>query len=297
MNKYNNIKLVGFVGSAGCGKDTLGDMLVEEGWNKIAFADSLKEMCIEFLGLSHDDVYTQEGKMKHNDFWGMTNREILQKVGTDAFRNGFHKDTWVKIMELKLKKALSENKKIVVTDIRFDNEAALIEKLGGVVFKIVRPNLVSNLSSSEQQHVSEQGISDCYIARVINNVRDLSYLKMSFDNHIYSIENNHNHIAQKCYNIVNDKKADDDLGSTIILCFKKYLINEINAILPLSDKHNFRMEWNHLKNYICFMITDNSKIIFKGISRDKDKTNYELSFDINDDDKWQELNKWINLNK
>lgn len=177
MNTYENIKLIGLVGAAGSGKDTVADLLKDYGWEKFAFAKALKDMCIEFLDLSYDDAYTQEGKMKFNDFWGMTNREILQKVGTDAFRNGFHPDTWVKIAELQIQKLLNEGKKIIVTDCRFDNEAELIEKLGGIVMKVERKNYENNLSSSEKIHASEKGVDNKYITNVINNNSSIEALK------------------------------------------------------------------------------------------------------------------------
>ena len=177
MNTYEKIKLIGLVGAAGSGKDTVADSLKDYGWEKFAFAKTLKDMCIEFLGLSYDDAYTQEGKMKFNEFWGMTNREILQKVGTDAFRNGFHKDTWVKIAELKIQNLLNEGKKIIVTDCRFDNEAELIEKLGGIVMKVQRNNYDTNLTSSEMTHASEKGVDNKYITNVINNNSSIEALK------------------------------------------------------------------------------------------------------------------------
>ena len=100
------INLVGLTGLAGCGKDTLAEMVSNKGWVRVAYADALKDMCIDYLGLSKEDVYTQEGKVKYNEFWGMTNREILQKVGTDAMRTGFHSDVWIKIAQLKIQKLL-----------------------------------------------------------------------------------------------------------------------------------------------------------------------------------------------
>ena len=151
--------LIGLTGFAGSGKDTLYEMIKSDGWERFAYADALKNICIDYLGLSYEDVYTQEGKVKYNEFWGMTNREILQKVGTEAFRNGFHKDTWIKIAEIKLNSFLKSGKNVIVTDVRFDNEAILIKKLGGKVFNIVR-EVETNLTAKELIHASESGISD-----------------------------------------------------------------------------------------------------------------------------------------
>ena len=49
----------------------------------------------------------------------MTNREIMQKVGTDAMRKGFCFDVWVKVTENILLKYPNQN--FIIPDIRFDN--------------------------------------------------------------------------------------------------------------------------------------------------------------------------------
>jgi hypothetical protein len=108
-------------------------MLVEHNTRgaTLAFADKLKEVCMDLFGLTHDDCYTEEGKAKVTDlpvykcpacssiecflvapsqvlckgctavgdpksfasFW--TNRMILQFVGTEGIRR-VDKDAWVK---------------------------------------------------------------------------------------------------------------------------------------------------------------------------------------------------------
>lgn len=175
-----NISLVGLTGLAGCGKDTLASLVEVDGWTKVAFADALKDICIKYLGLSYDDAYTQEGKMRFNEFWGMTNREILQRVGTDALRNGFNKDVWVKILELKVKQMLSDGKKVIIADCRFDNEAEMVLRLGGIMLEIKR-NVESNLSSQEQKHASERGIDVKYIMGVLENDDTVQHLKDAFE--------------------------------------------------------------------------------------------------------------------
>ncbi len=165
----NEIRLVGLVGMAGSGKDTLADSLAPDGWVKVAFADALKEICINYLGCTHDDLYTQEGKMRFNKLWGRTNRAILQQVGTEAMRDGFDKNVWVKILGLRVKKLLDEGRKVIVTDCRFDNEAQSVIDMGGVVVKIVRDSQGENLSSAEQSHSSEKTLSQNLISCVIDN--------------------------------------------------------------------------------------------------------------------------------
>lgn len=179
-NSGMELKLVGLVGKAGSGKDTLADELAVDGWEKVAFADSLKHLCIDYLGLSYDDAYTQEGKMRFNETWGMTNREILQRVGTEAMRNGFDKDVWVKIALLKIRRMLADGKKVILTDCRFDNEAQMIRDLGGIVVEVVRDSQSQNLSASEQRHASEQPVDRKYVAFTVDNNGEKSELRGKF---------------------------------------------------------------------------------------------------------------------
>ena len=38
---------------------------------------------------------SQSGKATYLEDWGMTVREFQQRLGTDAVRDGLHKDSWV----------------------------------------------------------------------------------------------------------------------------------------------------------------------------------------------------------
>jgi hypothetical protein len=296
MNTYENIKLIGLVGTAGSGKDTVADSLKDYGWKKFAFAKALKDMCIEFLGLSYDDAYTQEGKMKFNDFWGMTNREILQKVGTDAFRNGFHPDTWVKIAELQIQKLLNEGKKIIVTDCRFDNEAALIEKLGGIVMKVERTGYENNLTSSEKTHASEKGVDGQYIARTILNDRDIAMLKREAYEKIRSFETAQSYIIES---IKNSNKFDKNIGEAFIFMTKKFWDCEVNCLFPRDDNKNIRIEWINSKIYNCSLVTNGleNEIAFNVYDKNnkliKEKS---FSYDWQDEEAWKKVNDFINKN-
>lgn len=172
------MNVIGLTGKAGSGKDTVASFLKQDGWVCIAFADALKHICIDYLGLTENDVYTQQGKEQYNDFWKMTNREILQKFGTDALRNHFSKEIWTKIAEIKIKSLLQQGKRVVITDVRFDNEAEFVRQFGGQVFEVRRTNSNSTLSQSEQQHESEQGVNANLVDRIIDNSGTLDDLRL-----------------------------------------------------------------------------------------------------------------------
>jgi hypothetical protein len=174
------MRLIGLMGKSKSGKDTVGQMLVEVGGTGVAlaFADKLKEICMDLFGLSRDDVYTEEGKNKKTDltvyqcpacqsidchlvastqvlckgctavgepkafasFW--TNRMILQFLGTEGVRR-IDKDAWVKHALRRAAKMLDDPKRpkqfVVITDCRFKSEMVAIKNAGGEVWRVRRP--------------------------------------------------------------------------------------------------------------------------------------------------------------
>lgn len=173
---------VGFTGKMMSGKDTCACYLTNVilKWkgpnyiiNKFAFADSLKDICMNYLGLSRHECYDQEGKEAFNEFWGMTNREILQRVGTEAMRNGFHPDVWAKITELKIKESVDNGEFFIVTDVRFPNEAETIRKHGGIIVEVIRPGIGFN---GIESHASEQRLDGKLVDRQVVNNGDLDNL-------------------------------------------------------------------------------------------------------------------------
>lgn len=149
-------KIFGICGKIGSGKSTVSNILSRSyGAEIISFADPLKNICAE-LGYNlevlkaetnHNRVLRET--IKHPT-WGLTGREILQKVGTDLFRDNFDKETWIKLAEHKILN--SSAKIIVIPDCRFKNEFDLIKKYNGSILHVLRKN---NPSSSDSTHVSE----------------------------------------------------------------------------------------------------------------------------------------------
>lgn len=169
--------LIGITGKARSGKDTLANFIADKHSNVYLthWADSLKDMLIGFFGCSYEDVYTGAGKARHNEFWGMTNRELLQTIGTDALRNGFRNDVWIKIMDLKLDKNQDKDI-IIIPDTRFNNEAEYIRDKGGIVIEVVRGKN-GELSNKELEHSSEKGIDKTLISYIVYNNEGLDNLK------------------------------------------------------------------------------------------------------------------------
>lgn len=164
------MSLIGIVGQAGHGKDTIGDILHSKyKFVKCALADPLKEgICKTVFGFTDEQLYTQLGKEKIDDFWYVSPREVMQFVGTDLFREQMgkllpvaEKEFWLEVFRKKrndLIKKLGYVPNMVVTDIRFKNEAEFIQRHGGIIWKVQRDvgSHVQFLSDPTRSHISEQ---------------------------------------------------------------------------------------------------------------------------------------------
>ena len=283
MNSYNDVRLIGLVGKAGSGKDTLADEIAADGWEKVAFADSLKRMCIDYLGLSHDDAYTQEGKMRMNPHWGMTNRTILQKVGTDAMRNGFDKDVWVKILQIRIRRMLDEGRKVVITDCRFDNEAQMVEDMGGLVVEVVRNSQSRNLSSVEQQHASEEPVSRRYVAFTVDNNGEVSRLRSLFAVELGLFCSRHPVVSHLVGLAVERGLVEDSSASKWWLDNWKFLSIEPDASFIMGN--GIVLEWTGGGEYPhCSIVLGKDGIMFE-VHSEKDVQRTE--FPLGDDEGWR----------
>lgn len=157
--------LIGITGKKYSGKDTAGNHLIKNyKFTRYALADPLKKAVKEIFMLSDDQVW---GHLKEaiDKRYGVTPRKLLQIIGTELFRNdifsylpGSFKIPYGKIWINRFKLWYEKNKKywkmtdytgvgkyfernVVVTDVRFLDEAEVIKKLGGIVIKIERPIL------------------------------------------------------------------------------------------------------------------------------------------------------------
>lgn len=103
-------------------------------------------------------------------------RRIYQVFGTDVVRANVKDSFWTDIVKNQILR--SDADVVFVTDVRFDNECEMLEDLdeSGIqswIFKVERPNLTTKVTS----HVSEKGISDCYVYANLVNDKGLEEFK------------------------------------------------------------------------------------------------------------------------
>lgn len=162
FNNNEKLILIGFSGLKQSGKTTAANLLnIETEFLKLSFAEPVKKIA-SLMGWN--------GQKDENG------RKILQILGTDIGRNLINKNIWINHMEEilnKLRNFSYGTLKIVIDDVRFDNEVEWINNHGGKVINIIRPG---NIDLTET-HSSEQGISPEKVFRLVINDTTLDQFK------------------------------------------------------------------------------------------------------------------------
>lgn len=145
-------EIIGLMGYARSGKDTVGRILVEEhGFTRISFADPLRAIALAinpFIGFTNPQTHQPEGIRLESLVsligWDKAKvgypevRRLLQAIGTEAGRNILGATVWVDLLEKKIKEKKAN---YVITDVRFQNEVNVVRGLGGKLWWINRPGV------------------------------------------------------------------------------------------------------------------------------------------------------------
>jgi len=171
-------KLVGLTGYAGSGKDTFAKSLrLRGGYERVGFADAVKEMALVLdpyilaptpsptRGYDFELLSVVVRRLGWDDAKKIPDvRSYLQKLGTEAVRNIVNKDAWVWAAQGKIWPLITEGTNVVVTDVRFQNEADLIRSWGGKVFRVTRPGF-----EPVNNHISDTGVDTIAVDGVVSN--------------------------------------------------------------------------------------------------------------------------------
>jgi hypothetical protein len=166
------MEVIGFTAKVGGGKDTAGMLvtqaLEEKGYRvtKLSFAKYLKDICTMMFGwdrirLEHDFDYKEGNTLDDGspdpacESLGMTRRVIMQKIGTEAMRDGLHYDIWIIALKLAIQRGeYNDYDYGLLTDCRFINELQFVRDLDGTLIQVIRKGEQSTLTE-ETQHQSE----------------------------------------------------------------------------------------------------------------------------------------------
>lgn len=157
--------IIGLHGHARAGKSTIGKYLTDKhGFVNTSFAAPLKKAVSCIFNLS-DTEMKEENKEKIIHRWGLSFRNMCQLVGTEVGRR-ISKDIWIKnaqffIEDIENRKKEKELKNfikdgVVVTDVRFKNEADFIRQKNGLVIHVKKSNATGEVGI--KGHESESGI-------------------------------------------------------------------------------------------------------------------------------------------
>jgi len=133
------LQLIGLTGYGGAGKDTVADALEPHGWQRYALAGPLKAALTEMLDLPPEAFTDRQIKESVVAGIGASPRYLAQTLGTEWGRRQVAADLWVRVMRRKLLPVLARGGRVVVTDVRFDNEARAIHSMGGRMLRVRRP--------------------------------------------------------------------------------------------------------------------------------------------------------------
>lgn len=182
-------KIIGVSGRIGNGKDTVAEYLQSAyGFKNVKFARKLKDSVyilnpyVRVTGLSVlarlgfenttfvrfqdliDCVGEEDAKLEEEV------RRLYQVFGTDVGRVQYGEDFWVEQMEL------PNDSNVVISDLRFDNEAEFVKSKGGSIWNVTRD------TESTSNHVSETGLCSEYIDVELDNNSTIEDLYTKIDN-------------------------------------------------------------------------------------------------------------------
>lgn len=161
------MQIIGIAGRAGSGKSEVAEYvrgkIGPDLW-RVAFADELKRLARR--GFGWDGIKDAKG------------RRLLQVLGTDCGR-AYNPQIWIQKWRDRVEMVTEWGATVIMADdVRFENEAAEIHRMGGVVVRVVRPELDG---TKPDGHISEWPIPEFCIDYTILNDGNLEQLRGQVD--------------------------------------------------------------------------------------------------------------------
>ena len=166
------LRLIGLVGYAGTGKDTVRQLLeMEHGFVGLAFADPIRSMLRTLYQQSGiDEKYIDERDCKEAPIEDLatqqpvTYRQMAQTLGTEWGRS-LSADFWLELMTSRIAAFRRHGERLfVISDVRFVNEAKWVKDAGGELWRIHRPGV-----APVRAHASEAEIELIECDRLVDN--------------------------------------------------------------------------------------------------------------------------------
>jgi hypothetical protein len=189
--------IIGINGKIGAGKDTVGTIIQkllytnkDQTCEIKKFAGKLKTIASILTGIPVEKFEDQEfkkvilgeewGTVRHNPLNNiepfakflfnelMSVRELLQKLGTEAMRDGLHTNVWVNALFADYKYEIHRSEvptraagfidqhvypNWIITDVRFPNELEAVVERKGITIRVVREKLPIKHSKTGKTHL------------------------------------------------------------------------------------------------------------------------------------------------
>lgn len=143
--------LIGLAGKASSGKDTVGKILtLEHGFDKVSFALPIKQALCRLLHVGIHQWDNREWRETVLPIWEQTPRYLAQTLGTEWGRNVVQSNIWLDLAFERVKKF----EHVVITDVRFNNEAHRVRDEGGHIIHIIRAQTDGISSPSHSSEAS-----------------------------------------------------------------------------------------------------------------------------------------------
>lgn len=201
------MQLIGINGFKRSGKNTVGEIIRDSNpdvhVHLVGFADKLKiaaaralgfvdgnereliDLMDEFKESAQLSIFYRKDRDSLSTAHLISGRQYLQFFGTEAGRETFSDSFWIDLVlpnpamqegwiqagEEQLERMYPGVDILVVTDVRFDNEARRVKSLGGQVWEVVRPGVDGG------SHSSERPLARDLIDLTIQNDADLEGLE------------------------------------------------------------------------------------------------------------------------
>lgn len=174
--------IIFFTGKAQSGKNYIASCFHQEkekqGFTvcEIAFADLLKEYVCTLFDISLEELNKLKLEEKPFTENGLTMRQLLQRFGTELFRERCDRDFWIKAVAKKIVK--TDYDYYLITDLRFPNELTVINycadyDTSGCAYKHKVVMVINGDTIKSSYHRSEQYVDSMPSDIVINNTNHL----------------------------------------------------------------------------------------------------------------------------
>lgn len=172
---------LGLIGHAGSGKDTVADHLVRRGYTRVAFADAVRSVLLSVNPLiTRDGLRLRDAVEAHG--WDTAKRripevrELLQRLGAGV-RDTLGESVW---LEHALRRLDALPGPVVVTDVRYSNEARALRSRNFLLVLVQRPGV-----GPANSHQSEVDIPVELADAVLTNDGSIPELHAAVDALVY----------------------------------------------------------------------------------------------------------------